>query len=706
LAVELNKLKHLDFVVPGKLQANPDVVAMYFGGVSGETVYYPNIDLATIVPPDFDVTQRPWFVKAAPSQNPQHQAVWAAPYLDAALHGLVVTTSIPVFDAAGAFRGVIAMDVQLGRISDLISSIHVGASGYAFLIDRDKHLIALPEAGYRDLGVTAAALPLGEVMDSPKAVGVLPAGLVTILGKMSAGQGGGGLETVSIGGVDRFVIYRPVPEVGYSMALVVPSQELLAGSITAREQLAALSANTTRISLLLVGLILFLAIMASVWLSNTLTAPLAALTHAAQEISGGNLGAHISVQSRDEIGILSQTLNTMTRNLSDMIQSLERRVRDRTADLQVATEQANRRASQFEAITRVTSAISATRNVDELMPLVTTAISEQFGYYHVGVFLNDEASQNVYLIAANSEGGRKMLDRYHSLKIGEQGIVGFVAARGEPRVARNVGEDVVFFNNPDLPGTRSEAALPLRSGGQTIGVLDVQSTKEDAFTPDDLGILAVLADLVSLAIENTRLLETTQRSLVESETLYRQYVRGAWSRLQAEEQVEGYRYSPRGSVPVGRVRGEALTAGASGQSLASSNPPLKIPVSLRGQAIGELVVEGPPDQPWNQDQVDLVQAVADRVALSVENARLFGETDRRAERERLVAEIASKIRSTNDPQEMMQTALNELRSALGASQVEIITQAVPSRLGDEEQEPPPSAASAVQQPRPGSGAKR
>ncbi len=171
-------------------------------------------------------------------------------------------------------------------------------------------------------------------------------------------------------------------------------------------------------------------------------------------------------------------------------------------------------------------------------------------YYHVGIFLNDEYGQNTLLIATNSEGGRRMLQRKHSLKIGEQGIVGYVASRGESRVARNVGQDIVFFNNPDLPETKSEAALPLRSGNNITGVLDVQSTKEDAFSQEDLDILAILADQVSLAIENSRLFETTRRSLTEAETLYRQYLHEGWSRLPQEDQFAGYRYTPRGAAPL------------------------------------------------------------------------------------------------------------------------------------------------------------
>ena len=693
LAAELNTLKYLDFAVPGKMLANPDAVAFYFGGPSGETLYYPNIDLAAVVPADFDVTQRPWYVKAAPAQNPTGGAVWSEPYLDAALHGLVVTTSVPVIDAGGAFRGVVAMDVQLGRISEMVSSIGVGESGYAFLIDSNKRLIALPQAGYTDLGLQPEQALLGETLGLPLIAAALPEGITPLLDRMASGQTG--LETISVAGIDRFAVYRPIPEVGYSMAILVPTEELQTGAVAAREQILTSSTNITQISLVLVAIILLFASLGAVALGNTLTAPLVDLTRTAEEIAAGNLDARASVHGRDEIGMLASTLNSMTDNLRELIHSLEQRVRDRTAALAVASEDANRRAAQFEAVTRVTRAISSIRNVSELMPLVTSVISDAFGYYHVGIFLNDEATQNAYLIAANSEGGRRMLGRHHSLRIGEQGIVGYVAARGDARVARNVGEDIVFFNNPDLPATRSEAALPLRSATRIVGVLDVQSTKEDAFRPDDLRILGVLADQVSMAIENTRLFEATQRSLTETETLYRQYVRAAWRRFQPDERVTGYRFTSRGSTPLHSAG--LVPASAESEALnpdtATESGSYQVPIKLRGETIGDLVVHSSPEGGLSQDQLDLVQAVAERVALSVENARLFDETSRRAARERLVTEITTKIRSLNDPQAMMSTALEELRSALGASQVQIVPQTIPERNEDDGKSaapPPPS----------------
>ncbi len=680
LTSELDALKQLDFVGPAVLQANPDAVAIYFGGVSGETLYYPNVDLASVVPPDFDVTQRPWFIKAAPTENPSRKPVWSDPYLDAALHGLVITSSYPVFDSKGAFRGVIAMDIQLNRITNIVSSIHIGETGYAFVVDKDGRLIAMPAEGYKDLGISASALPLGDVVDPAKFGNKLPADFASLLANMGAGQSG--LDTISVGGVQRFVVYRPIPEVGYSLAIVVPSQELLAGSASAKQQLSVSETDTLQVSLVLVAGILLLAVLATLAIGSTLTSPLQALTETAQEITGGNLNAEAKITGADEIGTLAMTLNTMTRTLRELIQSLERRVQDRTAALEVASASAGRRASQFEAITQVTRAISSIRNVNELMPLVASVISEYFGFYHVGIFLNDDSSQNVYLIAANSEGGRRMLGRGHRLKIGEQGIVGYVAGRGEARVARNVGNDIVFFNNPDLPLTKSEAALPLRGGGRIIGVLDVQSTKEDAFSQDDLNILAILADQVSLAIENTRLFETTRRSLMEAETLYRQYVRDAWNQVPHDEHVSGFRYSPRGAAPLDEKTKLTVDEVAGQKDQSDAPAPLTMPIKLRGEIIGNLIVRAPQNRQWSPDQIDLVRAVAERVALSAENARLFDETSKRAERERLVTEITSRIRSTNDPEEMIQTALEELRTALGATQVQVIPQVVSASQQD------------------------
>ncbi len=360
--------------------------------------------------------------------------------------------------------------------------------------------------------------------------------------------------------------------------------------------------------------------------------------------------------------------------------ALEERVAQRTEELanrseelEIVNVRIQRRASQFEALAQVTQSITSIRDLQELLPHITSVISEQFGFYHVGVFLTDEINEYAVLSATNSEGGRKMLDRKHRLRVGEQGIVGLVTLTGEPRVAMDVGVDALFFNNQELPNTHSEMALPLKSGDRIIGALDVQSTEKAAFTDEDIQMLSLLASQVSLAIENARLFDETRNALAKAETVSRQFTREAWGRLHIEQNLLGYRYNLAGAAPLEKA--VELTDSGNGQDngkqLEASQ--VVVPIDLRGETIGNLIVQSPAGT-LSQDQIDIIKAVAERVALSAENARLFEETTRRAERERLVSDITGKIRSVTDPQLMIQTAMDELRRVLGASRVEVVPQ--------------------------------
>jgi GAF domain-containing protein len=387
------------------------------------------------------------------------------------------------------------------------------------------------------------------------------------------------------------------------------------------------------------------------------------------EILKGNFNAKAEVDSRDELETLAATLNNMTGTVKDLISSLEQRVTERTAELRTVNEQDERRAKQYEAITRVAQAISTRKNLQELLPQITEVISNQFGFYHVGIFLSDATNTYAVLAAANSAGGKRMLNRGHQLKIGAQGIVGYATGMKKPRIALSVGDDAVFFNNPDLPDTQSEMALPLFEGDKVLGALDVQSRESNAFSNEDLETLTTLAELVSIAIQNAKLYEQMDRSLAEAESASRQFFRENWNQLAEESKIMGYRYTAGGAGPLLFLENAKDNAETS-----SNRKQVQVPINIRGEAIGELSVTIPKDDSIKADQMDMIRAVADRVAVIAENARLFGETTRRAERERLVSDITTKIRGTNDPQEMIQTAIHELRQALKVSRVEVIPQ--------------------------------
>ena len=167
---------------------------------------------------------------------------------------------------------------------------------------------------------------------------------------------------------------------------------------------------------------------------------------------------------------MAKTFNSMTGRVRDLIGNLEQRVAERTQALE-------RRAIQLQAAADVGGTAARLRDLDELLRQVTRLISQRFGFYHVGIFLLDERGEYAVLRASNSEGGQRMLTRGHKLKVGQVGIVGYVTGAGEARIALNVGEDIQYFNNPDLPTTQSEMALPLIVGGRILGALDIQSSQ-------------------------------------------------------------------------------------------------------------------------------------------------------------------------------------------------------------------------------------
>ena len=414
---------------------------------------------------------------------------------------------------------------------------------------------------------------------------------------------------------------------------------------------------------------------------NALAEPVKVLIQGARAFAAGELGQKINIRTRDEIEDLAKTFNDMAGEIRGLITDLEIRVAERTQDvenrskeLESANQRIRRRATQFEALAQVTQNITSIRDLQDLLPRITTVVSDKFGFYHVGIFLLDEISEYAILIAANSAGGKTMLARNHRLRVGEEGIVGHAASTGKPRIALDVGRDAVYFNNPDLPETHSEAALPLISKNIIVGVLDVQSTEVAAFTIEDIQMLSLLADQVSLAIENARLFDETRKALAEAEMMTRRSTQEAWTRLPEQQKLLGYRYDVAGAVPIKQPMQLAKLASGGGKRKLTQPNHTVVPIELRGAVIGELVVHSPSGKTWSQDQIDLIKAVAERVALSAENARLFEETTARADRERLVSEITSKIRSNNDPQSMIQTAIQELRAALGANRVDVIPQ--------------------------------
>jgi GAF domain-containing protein/HAMP domain-containing protein len=430
--------------------------------------------------------------------------------------------------------------------------------------------------------------------------------------------------------------------------------------------ISTLTQDQTRSTVLLsIGITIFVTILALI-VSNLFTNPLLQLTRVAENISAGDFTQRANIRSKDEIGVLATTFNTMSSQIQELVGSLEKRVEQRTAELAHTTEQSEKRAQELQTIAEVSRYVSTEKDLQTLLPLVTRVVSERFGFYHVGIFLLDETGKYAVLRASNSPGGQEMLARQHRLEVGQTGIVGNVTSTGAPRIALDTGADAIYFNNPNLPDTRSEMALPLRARGAIMGALDVQSTVPNAFTDTDISLLTLLADQIAIAIDNARLIDEAQSALTESRAIFSEYVSEAWQRKTASG-VVGYHQTLTGGNVITDLSADTYHKNANGHKS------LEIPIRVRDQVIGMLNVRSVSSETeWSEDDLNVAQAITERLGLALDNARLFEETSTRASRERLVTEITTKIRGTNNPQEMIKTAVEELKQALGTTRVEIV----------------------------------
>jgi len=667
---ELNTSAYMDFSAPSSLEANPSMLAIYYISPTGAVRYYPNIELASLLPPDFDATSRPYYRITAPLFNPQRLSRWTIPYVDAAGGGLVVTVASPVY-LGDTFNGVVAADIQLSRITEQVSSLKIGQTGYAFMLDDAGRIISMPDAGYAMFGINRDELAPEEFFKQT-VMGEGSDELNALTNRMTAG--GNGLNIIQVNGVETYISYAPIKSNGYNLALVVPVAEMQTAIVAARnETRSQIQISLWLAAVILIGLLSF-ALVISLAISQVISAPVIRLTETANEIVAGDLDAQATVISHDETGRLAAAFNTMTARLRAALIGLEQRVAERTAELELANEGNERRAKQFESISKVSSTISSTRNLDNLLPQITSIISNEFGFYHVGIFLLDTAREYAILSAANSEGGRMMLERSHRLKVGETGLVGFVTSTGKPRVALDTGSDAIFFNNPDLPETRSEITLPLRVGEEIIGALDVQSVEPNAFNQEDIQILSTLADQVSIAIENARQHEETRKALVESDSLSRQFIQSGWSRFTRSQSIEGVRHTGAKSTllyrKAGNEDGKNLT-GTGQLKPRGRGAVLSLPVKLRGEVIGTVDVRSPENRQWDQDELDIVTAILERAAIAMENARLLSESQKLAAKERTIGEISAKISAQSEIEELLKTAAQELGRTLPGMQIAI-----------------------------------
>ena len=388
-------------------------------------------------------------------------------------------------------------------------------------------------------------------------------------------------------------------------------------------------------SILFSMLALLLGAILSYYASRAVSNPIRELIETFDKIEQGDLSQRAPITATDELGIVTMHFNRMVSRLDELQNTLEQQVVERT--------------KQLSATNEVGRVASSSLDPDELLAKVILLVPERFGYYYAAIYLLDPSEKWAELKEATGEAGKLLRQNRHRLEVAGRSMVGTAIREKTARIAQIASEEKQRYENPILPYTRSEIALPLIVGDRVLGALNVQSTKESDFGPQVIETMQNMAGQVAIALENARLFQEAQHNIREMRTIQQQYLLEGWSGFTAQKEDEL-------EYQVGDEPDE-------------KSKKIEVSISLRDQVLGQIRFESTED--WTPEQESLANAVATQAAIALENARLISESRQIAVYERMLAEINSKIWSSATIDGVLQTAVKELGRRLSASQATI-----------------------------------
>lgn len=362
----------------------------------------------------------------------------------------------------------------------------------------------------------------------------------------------------------------------------------------------------------------------------------------------------ISVMVVSSVGILINGLNNNIQRSRELATTL---AYDQ-AQLETRTQSLERRELQVRTAAEISRAVVAELNPDTLFQRVADLLQSRFNLYYVGVFTVDSSGHYAVLRSGTGEAGERMLARNHQLAIGSTSMIGYAISQKESRIASDVGLEAHHFDNPDLPLTRSELALPMIAAGKVLGAITVQSTISSAFDKDEIVVYQGVADSLATAITNANLFQQVQTSLEEVQNLHSQYLLESWGALTERTRGISYSYNQEDSQ-IENIANYNLTPTA-----------LDFPLVLRDQVIGNLNIETNRAALTPQEKT-LVEAVTQQTALALENVRLVEETQRNAQQDRVVNAISEELSRAMDVESVIKTAVQELGRLPAVTEVSV-----------------------------------
>ena len=363
------------------------------------------------------------------------------------------------------------------------------------------------------------------------------------------------------------------------------------------------------------------------------------------------------------------------------------------------------RAEMLDFLLEVASATSETLDLDRLLPSVADFIHQVIPYDLIAILLYSDRLRGLRVRYAR--GHREEVIRSMVIPLGE-GITGHAAKARDPILVHDVRSDPRYLSTVDA--VRSELAVPMVARGRLVGVIDVQSTREQAFSEQDRTLLRLLASRVVSSIENARLYKRLERQMRTSNLLARlsqefsctlqldelldhiaksmheliQFDAFSILLVDAEQQALRHRFSERydqrvalDNIPIGKgITGAAAEERKTIRAddtmtdprYIASHPEIRsevaVPLVVQDRLIGVMDLESERIAYFTDEHVRILSLIAPQIASSVENARLYEELGQREQRMEQDLKAARKVQGILLPREAPEIAGLEIAIGL------------------------------------------
>jgi GAF domain-containing protein len=321
--------------------------------------------------------------------------------------------------------------------------------------------------------------------------------------------------------------------------------------------------------------------------------------------------------------------------------------------MQTQTTMLERRVKQLRTAAEITKSTSSILDPQLLIRQVVDSVRDRFDLYYVGVFLVDAMKDFAILQYGTGEAGRKMVANRHRLAVGGYSMIGWTTQTRQTRVALDIGDEAVHFDNPLLPDTRSELALPITTNATLYGAMTIQSDRPGSFDENDIVVLQSIADNLAIALENNSSFELTQKALEEIRVLNKAFVQQAWGEAIASH---------------GKLTAEYIKPDL--QPTSAEIKTVKIPLYLRDEVIGEINLDLAGDE-ITQNELEFLQSVSAQTSSALENARLIDETQRAATREQKLNSLSTQFSRALTIEDILKTAVTEFGKLPSVSEASI-----------------------------------